>query len=280
MIKGLIKLSRIEDYYGSATAVAGISLIANPNLPLIDRGVLLFIILLLNIFCFAINDIEDAEDDAKDPAKVNRNPISAKIISRGVAQIFTWSVAILSLFLLSKFGLFSLVTGAFIVITGFLYSFKPVRLKSVPFLDLISHGLFLGGLQSLVIITANNNPVSSIGIVIAFVIFLSSVLGDINNEIRDYKVDRETGIRNTASVIDLTKIKHFTHYLSVAPYGVIGVVILLNANFLTLVYTIPLFILAGLYYLVAYASKKKRGFYDKHGLKLSALFGLILLATI
>lgn len=280
MIKGLIKLSRVEDFYGSATAITGVSLVVNPSLSLFDRGLLLIIVLLLNVFAFAINDIEDAEDDAKDPAKVNRNPISAGILKKKEALVFTWSIAVLSLLLLLKFGAASTAIGLLTIIVGFLYSFKSIRLKSIPFLDIISHGLFLGGLQSLVIITAYNNPLTTTGILLTILIFFQSTMGDINNEIRDYEVDRATGIKNTASVLNLVKAKSFMHFLQLLPVIALAVIIFTKINQTALVVLLILIAITIIYYVIAYASKRKRGFYDKHSQQLIAFFGLILLATV
>ena len=45
-------------------------------------------------FAFMFNDIEDAEDDACDPAKANRNPVSARRISLHRAYLITFCVAL------------------------------------------------------------------------------------------------------------------------------------------------------------------------------------------
>jgi 4-hydroxybenzoate polyprenyltransferase len=39
-------------------------------------------------FAFMINDVEDADDDAMNPAKINRNPISCRMISPRVLHRF------------------------------------------------------------------------------------------------------------------------------------------------------------------------------------------------
>ena len=276
MVKGLLKLTRVGEYYGSVLILTGVSLVANHSLSLSNRGLLLISLLLLNIFCFAINDIEDADDDFHDATKKLRNPISAGIIGRGVAHIFAWLTVVIGLILLIPFGLLTLIAGLAIIILGFLYSYKPVRLKSVPFLDLLSHGLFLGGLQSFIIISANNNPVSQNGFVIIFLIFIGSLMGDINNEIRDHEVDRKTQIKNTASVLNLQKLGPLMHFLSVIPFGLLFLIVFLEINNQTRLITLAISFIIGMYYLITYASRRRRGFYDKHGQQLISLLGLIL----
>ncbi len=277
MIKGLIKLTRVGEYYGSVLVLTGISLIANRGLALFDRGLVLLAIFLANVFCFAINDVEDAADDAHDPAKKFRNPISAGIIDRGAALIFAWSSAGLSLILLIHFGILTEIAAIAIITLGFLYSYKPVRLKSVPFLDLLSHGLFLGGLQSLIVVSANNNQITQTGFFIIFLIFVGSLMGDINNEIRDHEVDRKTSIKNTASVYNLQQLGPLMHFLSVIPFGLLFLIVFLDISNSTRLILALLSLLIGGYYAITYAVKRKRGFYDKHGQKLIALLGSILI---
>src|SRR3990170_327081 len=46
------------------------------------------------------------------------------------------------------------VTGWICLGTGFLYSWKKIRLKSIPVLDILSHGFMLAGLQFLAAVYA------------------------------------------------------------------------------------------------------------------------------
>lgn len=276
MAKGLTKLTRMGEYYGSCLILTGVSLIANRGLGTIDRVLLLLALLFINIFCFAINDVEDADDDAKDPKKVLRNPISSGEVKRGLALAFTLLTGIISLVLLVKFGFFTILAGSLALFLGFIYSYKKIRLKSVPFLDLLSHGLFLGGLQTLIVITANGNIVNLPGLSLIILVFIGSAMGDVNNEIRDYKVDRATGIKNTASILNLVRFEPLMHFLAVVPYGILAVIAFINTTAISRNISLVVATIIGLYYLFAYAIKRRRGFYDLHGQKIIALFGLIL----
>jgi 4-hydroxybenzoate polyprenyltransferase len=100
-------------------------------------------------FAFMINDVEDARDDALNPAKVKRNPVSAGDLSPRLGQAASFGVAILAAALYALLGAWPFVTGATCLIIGYVYSWRRIRLKSIPIADLISHGLMLAGLQFL-----------------------------------------------------------------------------------------------------------------------------------
>lgn len=226
---GLYKLTRINEYYGSNLCLSMLATIMNPKIGILDLSALFISNLFITMFAFAINDIEDAEDDAKDPAKVNRNPISAKILSKPVSYFLTFLICIIPIFLLSQYGPFTLGLGITALVLGFLYSYKPVRLKSMPVLDLVSHGLFLGTLELLIVLTANGAVPSPMALLLTACIFFLSVSGDLYNEVRDYEVDRKTNIRNTAAYINVKYVKSvgkILHWLNTPPAVIIGAITL------------------------------------------------------
>src|SRR5688572_19744012 len=63
----------------------------------------IFVITLIFAYAFAVNDIEDADDDAKDPKKKSRNPVSSGYLSNSYAinilrflALFSFIASILS----------------------------------------------------------------------------------------------------------------------------------------------------------------------------------------
>jgi 4-hydroxybenzoate polyprenyltransferase len=62
-------------------------------------------------FAFMINDIEDAPEDALDPAKAKRNPVSAAELSYTSARLATFSVAGAAGLLYLFLGIWPFVTG-------------------------------------------------------------------------------------------------------------------------------------------------------------------------
>jgi 4-hydroxybenzoate polyprenyltransferase len=211
-------LLRSSEYYGNTVTVTILGGLFNQNLPTIGNLIVFYVIsFLATSFAFAINDIEDAEDDAKDPAKVNRNPISARRLKPAQAKIFTCAIAIVTVLLVLPYGSAAILVTVLDLVLGFLYSSKLVRLKSMPVVDLLSHGMFLGGLQFLLPAVAGNSPLTMLTVFGTLGVFGVSFCGDLKNEIRDYVVDRKTNIRNTASLINVRAIGPYLEYLYILP---------------------------------------------------------------
>ena len=225
------KLLRVNEWFGK---VAIITILALSFGTKSYSPTIIFALYLINIFnnafSFGINDIEDANDDALDPAKVNRNPLSANIINKNEAIIVVFLTAVFCLAISSIFNLYTTILCLASLTIGFLYSYKPVRLKSKPFLDLISHGFFLGFAQFLVPAVALDIPMTPAFLFVALMIFANSLFGDLYNEIRDYKVDRATNIRNTASIIDLRQYESQIHILHLLALSLTLIVSIFNLN--------------------------------------------------
>ncbi len=212
-VKGVIALSRYKEVLGNVAllTVFGLFLTITPGAVQTadlrsSRVVTIIILLAANIlattFAFMINDVEDAEDDAKDEKKAKRNPISAGHISRNFGYVVSFSVAFLALLLYLLLDTKTFLVGLSLIVLGFLYSWKKVRLKGMPFLDILSHGYFLAG----GILLASFFPFSSdLSLVLPpfLVAYTISIAGDLFNEIRDFTVDRKAGLKNTVSIIGL-----------------------------------------------------------------------------
>lgn len=171
-------------------------------------------------FSFMVNDIEDAPDDALNPDKVNRNPVSAGRISPKAAWIASWVVCALAAIIYLFLGWLPFVTGMFCLLLGVLYSWRKVRLKNRAFLDLLSHCLLLAGLQFLTGFFAfdwASAPFTRWFFPFLFVVCIS-LYGELFNEIRDLKGDLEAGLKHTAAVLG----EKPTHWIMLAMI-VIGV---------------------------------------------------------
>ena len=229
-IESLIALTRWKEYYGKVIFITLLGTFLVQALPFWRIIFLLSANLLSGAFTFMINDVEDAEDDALDAKKQKRNPISAKRISKRTAQVTTFTVGFMSLIFYSFFDLRVFIYGSLGLLLGFLYSYKRIRLKSKPVVDLTSHGIFLALVYFLTAISLGDTLPSFYHILwLGIPIYFLSVLGDISNEIRDYTVDRKAGLRNTASFINL---QHFQHLLT---YG--GFMLIASVFVYMIVYT-------------------------------------------
>ncbi|MCA9904339.1 MAG: UbiA prenyltransferase family protein [Anaerolineae bacterium] len=203
-IGGLIKLTRWQEYipFVVPLTILGALLAARPNNVLLDWR--LVAVTLANIlavaYAFMINDIEDAPDDALDPARAARNPITSGQIGARFGYAACRLVAAATLVLYALGGTPVFLTGIATLLLSHLYSWRPVRLKAWPVTDIVSHSLMLSGLLLMAgYYTYGINP----GVVwfVAAGATLISVYGQLYNQLRDYEMDKAAGLRNTAIMI-------------------------------------------------------------------------------
>jgi 4-hydroxybenzoate polyprenyltransferase len=162
-------------------------------------------VLLANIlavaFAFMINDVEDAPDDALDPAKAKRNPVASADLSATTARLASFGVALTAVILYGFLGLWPFVTGLSSLVIAYLYSWQRIRLKSKPIADLASHCMMLAGFQFLsAYFTFEPSPLGRWLLPFIFVLAIS-MYGELFQELRDLEVDRKAGITHTANLI-------------------------------------------------------------------------------
>lgn len=216
-ILGLVQLTRWKEYvtFVIPLTVLGALLAARPNGVLLDWR--LVAVTLANIlavaYAFMINDIEDAPDDARDPARAARNPISSGKIGAGIGYAACRLVAAITLILYAFGGGWAFVIGIATLLLSHLYSWRPVRLKAWPVTDIVSHSLMLSGLLFLAgYFIYHDNP----GIMwfVAAGATLTSVYGQLYNQLRDYDMDKAAGLHNTAIILGETNTR-LAMYLSI-----------------------------------------------------------------
>ncbi len=198
---GIYKLTRIKEIIGFTLFPISLGIFtANAPVNLVKIILIFLAALSATAFGFMINDVEDAEDDSKDPKKVTRNPISAKLITKKLGYLASFSVALISLLLFALFGLDMLLVGFSMILGGFLYSWKKVRFKNLPLIDFISHSYIFGGALVMSGYLAFTHFAWDL-LIPALAISAFSAAGDLYNEIRDFTVDRKTNLKNTASFL-------------------------------------------------------------------------------
>lgn len=161
-------------------------------------------ILLANIlavtFAFMVNDIEDAADDAADPARAARNAIARGDLSRREGWRAAWVAGGLALALYALTPPLACGTGVLTLLLGLLYSWRPVRLKAMPVLDMLAHVLMLSALLFLAgFFTYDSSPGGAWWA--AAGVALVSAYGQLYNQLRDFDLDRAAGLRNSAALL-------------------------------------------------------------------------------
>ena len=151
-------------------------------------------------FAFMINDIEDGPDDALDPEKKAHNVISSGLLSRREGIGITVIALLLSCLLYAAAGGLTLLLGALTLGLSYLYSAHPFRFKARPVTDVLSHSLMLSGLLvANGYFTYDNQPGAVWLVFSAATLF--SAYGQFYNQVMDYDVDKQAGLRNTAMLM-------------------------------------------------------------------------------
>ncbi|HMN14864.1 MAG TPA: UbiA family prenyltransferase [Bellilinea sp.] len=201
-INGSIRLTRFKEYlaFVIVTSLLGATAASNGSFGWKLIGVLLANWLAV-AFAFMINDVEDAEDDALTPHKCQRNPVSAHDLSPFTARLMSFGVAAGSALVYSTLGKTTFLLGMITLLISFLYSWKPVRLKNIAFVDFFVHGFMLSGLQFLTgYFTFDPAPFMHWIFPFLFV-FCISCYGEMFNEMRDLDGDLKAGLKHTAAVL-------------------------------------------------------------------------------
>lgn len=151
-------------------------------------------------FAFMINDVEDAPDDARDPAKQKRNIIASGLLTRWQGYGLSALAFALSLSLYFAGGWYAAAIGVVTLVLSYLYSAHPFRLKARPITDVLSHVLMLSGLLVMSgYYTYSTSPGYAWLVIIGATLF--SAYGQFYNQIEDYEVDKAAGLRNTVVLL-------------------------------------------------------------------------------
>jgi len=204
-IAGMLRLSRWKEhtlFTVPLTLVGALMAVENRTGIALDWRIAVVTVanVLAMTVAFMVNDVEDAPDDARDPDRATRNPVATGEIRprEGWLVALVLSAIALALYAWTSAGAFWI--GALTLALSILYSWRAVRLKARPVVDILSHILMLSALLFLVGYFAYDSAPGAIWLV-ALGAALASAYGQLYNQVRDYDVDRAAGLRNTASLV-------------------------------------------------------------------------------
>jgi 4-hydroxybenzoate polyprenyltransferase len=216
-MRGLIRLTRWKEYipFVVPLTVLGALLASRPHGILLDWRLVAVTgaNILAVAYAFMINDIEDAPDDAADPDRAARNAVTSGEVTIRTGYTVCRIVAAATLILYAFGGINVLGIGIATLLLSHLYSWRPIRLKAWPVTDIISHSLMLSGLLLLAgYFIYHESP----GVVwfVAGCATLFSVYGQLYNQLRDYDIDKQAGLRNTAIMLGEVNTRRMM-YLSI-----------------------------------------------------------------
>ena len=213
-LRPYLKLARISDWRGYFLGgTFGFLLAIGWRAPLGDIISLFVIGILLLTFGFSINDFFDVEGDK---LKKDKIIIIGKKVSVKRAFFFSLFSAVLGLALSLRLGFMAFFDAFLAVFLVFLYSVPPVRLKSRPFLDLLSHGFFAGILIFLFPLFAFSPAINSLDKLLVVPIFILSITAEMRNHLNDYEIDKKEGLKTTVCFLgyrNSQKILRFLFFL-------------------------------------------------------------------
>jgi 4-hydroxybenzoate polyprenyltransferase len=203
-IRGLVRLTRWQEYVPFViplTVLGGLLAVHPYGISLDLRLIAVTAANILAVaYAFMINDIEDAPDDARDPDRAARNPITMGEIGIRFGYAACRFVAGVTLVLYALAGGYAFAIGLATLLLSHLYSWRPVRLKAWPVTDIVSHSLMLSGLLLLAGYYTYHTEPGIVWYVAAGVTFFS-VYGQLYNQIRDFEMDKAAGLKNTAILL-------------------------------------------------------------------------------
>lgn len=216
MLAGLLSLTRFKEYLAFVTVTTFLGATAGEG----RFGWRLWLVLAANWlavgFAFMINDVEDADDDALNPAKLKRNPISCRRLSPKQGYFASLVVAFLATAAYAFLGWQALAVGLACLAAGFFYSWRGFRIKTMPMLDMLSHCMMLAGCQFLCGYFAFTPRFNQKWPFPFLCVVCLSLYGELFNELRDFNGDVKAGLKHTAVLLG----KRVTHILMLGFLGI------------------------------------------------------------
>jgi len=245
----LLRLSRVRDWRGYF-GMAFLGLFLNrvpPNF--LDASIFMLIVSFYLAFAFSVNNCFDVVVDLLDVKDLNKNPVASGLLVFESAIAFSLAFLVAGLVLsYIFFGVRSALLFAFLYLLAGLYSVPPVRTKSRPYFDLLSHGLFFGGLLILAGPTTFGR-LTPVTLGIAVVLFFYSMFLEIRNHIDDYEFDKLSGTRTTVVHLGLEASERLKRALALITIISLYVTLIATNKHVTLLITtiaLSLLVLLGL----------------------------------
>jgi 4-hydroxybenzoate polyprenyltransferase len=197
-VRYLLTLSRPRFWlYLAGPVIVGVTAAATTPAALFDPlAVALFVYFLLpaNLFLYGVNDVFDADVDAENPKKEDREArwqggrsVVAAVVVSGLLGA--------GLFAVTPALAWPYLAGFFVLAVG--YSAPPLRFKTTPFLDSASNGLYiLPGAAVYAALSGTHPPLPALAGAWLWTMGMHTF-----SAVPDIEPDREAGIKTTATVL-------------------------------------------------------------------------------
>lgn len=141
-------------------------------------------------FGFAVNDYFDAPVDRLDPDKAARGYFTTVHVPPLLALAVAVVIAALALPVFLSYGARGIAVFAVALAIVWAYSAPPLRLKSVPGFDVLTHALFVQTFPYVLIMVLLGLPWTPLDAVMIAGFLLASTSAQLEQQVRDYDTDR------------------------------------------------------------------------------------------
>jgi len=151
---------------------------------------------------YAVNDYFDSPFDAQEAGKARHNFfVRHRLSPRRARAVFAAAVAV-PLGVFASFGVRGLLVAATCVLVIWAYSAPPLRLKSRPGLDLLTHALFVQTFAYFICVFLTGAGWLRADAWLLAINFLASLSGQLAQQVRDFDLDSRTDV-NFATTVGL-----------------------------------------------------------------------------
>jgi len=206
-------------------------------------------------FTFAINNYYDADSDRENPRRMHINAIASGKISKRTGIFLNLTFVIIPLVITFLFKIEVFLFCVFFLFWMWIYSSPPLRLKGCPGIDVIWH--FFAFFFLVIWGSSIAGSISLINWLTAISLGVWSSVFQVDNHIRDYSFDRDSGTNTYAVWIGIDKAK-----TTVAILTLIHLILLIPLILLySLSYYITIIIIIGIPFMGLLILKPKKGVY-------------------
>lgn len=201
-------------------ALIGLALLMNlESLSPVELGAAFLAGVLFVWYAFSINNCFDVDTDSLNPEKAKKNPIASGELTLKEGLLASAALGICGVAIASATNREAFAVYITMTFLATLYS-APPRLKARPGIDLLSHGLFFGGLPFLYGALADGH-FSGVEALIAVALTFYSFALELRNHLEDYGSDLKAGLRTTPIVIGRDRSELLADAFSLLAIGIV-----------------------------------------------------------